>query len=47
MKPAGVVWTLILTDGWVIAQLENTSTIGALEATFATVNGVEQDLPGN
>lgn len=47
IKPGGVMWTLIQTDGWIISQMEASQvTISALEANFATINGLENDRPG-
>lgn len=46
-KPAGINWTLVLTNGWTIGQMEvSQTTLGALEANFTTINGLEQDQPG-
>lgn len=47
-KPGGVMWSLVQTDGWTILQMENSqATLGALEANFKTINGLEQDRPGS
>lgn len=47
VKPGGVMWSLVITDGATIAQIEiNYATISALEAAFHTVNGVEANAPG-
>ncbi len=47
VKPGGVQWTLVLTDSWLILDMEaSETTLTALEADFHTVTGLEQDLPG-
>lgn len=47
VRPAGITWTLIQTDGWIISQMEaSQTTIAALEANFVTLNGLENDQPG-
>ena len=47
VKPGGVQWTLVLTDGWTISQVESSqATITALEGNFVTITGLEQDRPG-
>jgi hypothetical protein len=48
VKPAGVVWTLVLTDTWDIFQMEaSQGTLSALEGNFATITGLEQDQVGH
>lgn len=47
VKPAGITWELVQTDGWTIAGMEASEvTLGALEANFLTINGLENDQPG-
>ncbi len=47
IKPGGVMFHLILTDGWIISQMElSQATLGALETNFATLTGLENDRPG-
>lgn len=47
VKPGGVMWTLIQTDGWTISQMEASQvSISALEANFVTITGLENDRPG-
>ena len=47
-KPAGVVWTLVQTDGWTLYQMESDyATISLLEAAFETIAGLENDQVGH
>lgn len=47
VKPGGVMWSLVVTDGWTISQMEaSQASISALEGNFVTITGLEQDLPG-
>ena len=46
-KPGGIQWTLVQTDGWIISQMEaSEATLGAVEADFVTLTGLEQDQAG-
>lgn len=47
VKPGGVQWTLVQTDGWTITQMElSEATLTALEGDFVTLTGLEQDRLG-
>lgn len=48
VRPAGVQWTLIQTDGWALFQMEAFEpTITLLEAQFSTITGLENDQVGH
>src|SRR5947209_2846659 len=48
VRPAGVRWTLVLSDTWTIFQMEAAyASISALEAAFTTITGLETDNPGH
>lgn len=46
VKPAGIQWTLIETDGWIISEMEAAgyASLTALEAAFSSVTRLEKDL---
>lgn len=47
VKPAGLTWQLVQTNGWALYQMEATyGSNAALEAAFATDNGIETDQVG-
>lgn len=47
VKPGGVQWTLVQTDGWTISQMEaSQATLTGLEGNFVTLGGLENDRPG-
>ena len=47
VKPGGVMWSLVVTDGWTISLMEaSAGTLTALEGNFATLTGLENDRPG-
>lgn len=48
IKPGGVQWTLVQTDGWTISQMEaSAATIAILEGNFVTLTGLEGDRVGH
>lgn len=48
VKPGGVDWQLVVTDGWTITQMEaSVATLTLLEANFRTLAGLEADAPGD
>jgi hypothetical protein len=48
VRPAGIQWTLVLTDGWTIFQMEvSAASVTALEGNFTTLTGLETDNPGH
>ena len=47
VKPAGLVWELLSTDGFLLFELEADYTpISTVESTFVTIQGMENDVPG-